>query len=253
MIQDWQPAPDLLAGRVLLLTGAGGGIGRALAQALAAHGAELILMDRSIPALEAVDDAITAAGHTRPALYPMDFAGATEADYQTLAETLEREFGRLDGLVHNAAMQAALRPLIHTDTQHWLQLLHINLTAPFLLTRHLLGLLARSENASVVAVTDEVAVAPRAYWNAYAVSKSGLETLMRIFAEETEANTSIRFHLLDPGPVRTPMRKLAYPGEDAGRLRAPDDACLMRAFLWLLSSASRAYSGRRWRLGEMCS
>ncbi|RMG27888.1 MAG: SDR family NAD(P)-dependent oxidoreductase [Gammaproteobacteria bacterium] len=247
-MRDWQPAPDLLAGRVILLTGAGGGIGRPLAETLAAHGAELVLLDRSIPALEAVDDAIVAAGHTRPALYPMDFSGATEADYQALAETLEKEFGRLDGLVHNAALQATLRPLAHTDTAHWLRLLQVNLTAPFLLTRNLLGLLARSEDASVVSVSDEVAVAPRAYWNAYAVSKSGLETLTRIFAEETETNTGIRFNVFDPGIVRTPMRKLAYPAEDASRHRPPDDPGLMRAFLWLLSPESRPHTGKRWRL-----
>ena len=253
MIHDWSPAPDLLSGRVILLTGAGGGIGRPLAETLAAHGAELILLDRSIPALEAVDDAITEAGHVRPALYPMDFAGAQEADYLTLAETLEKEFGRLDGLVHNAALQATLRPLIHTDTAHWMRLLQVNLTAPFLLTRSLMGLLARSESASVVAVSDEVAVHPRAYWNAYAVSKSGLETLTRIFAEETEANTPIRFNILDPGIVRTPMRKLAFPAEDASRLRPPDDPELMRAFLWLLSDESRPHTGRRWTLDALSS
>jgi NAD(P)-dependent dehydrogenase (short-subunit alcohol dehydrogenase family) len=245
----WQPAPDLLAGRVILLTGAANGIGRALADALAAHGATLILLDRDLHGLEQAYDAIVAAGHPEPVLHPLDLQGATPEDYQVLARALEEQFGRLDGLVHNAASLAALVPLIHYETELWLQTLQINLNAPFLLTLACLPLLQASSDASVIFVSDAVGRRGKAYWGAYGVSKAGLEGLMQILADELESNTRVRVNSIDPGAVRTHLRTIAYPAEDATRLAAPADVVL--PFLFLCSAHSKGITGRQLTVAEM--
>jgi NAD(P)-dependent dehydrogenase (short-subunit alcohol dehydrogenase family) len=198
----WQPAPDLLRDRIILLTGAANGIGRALADALAAHGATLVLLDRDVHGLEAAYDAIVAAGHPEPALYPMDLSGAGPDDYDALATTLEREFGRLDGLVHNAAELGALIPLSHFETELGYRTLQTDLNAPCLLTLACLDLLNASRDASVVFTSDAVGRHGKAYWGAYGVAKAGLECFMQILADELETNTPIRANSIDPGPGR---------------------------------------------------
>ena len=240
---DWQPRPDCLAGRVVLVTGAGAGIGAAAARTLAAHGATVVLLDLNVRSLEAVYDDIEKAGHPQPAIYPMNLEGATEKDYLDLAETLEREFGRLDGLLHNAAMLGALVPLAHMETELWYRVLQVNLNAPFLLTRSCLALLMKSDDASILFCSDAVGRRGRAYWGAYGVSKAGIENLMQTLADEMEANTSVRVNSFDPGPVATALRALAYPGENPASLPQPDE--VVRPILYLLGPDAAGVTGQQ--------
>lgn len=250
-MRDYSPAPDLLRERVLLITGAGAGIGRAVARAAARHGATVILLGRTITKLEQVYDEIESAGSPQPAIYPMNLEGATVKDYEDLALTIEREFGRLDGLVHNAAALGTLSPLQIYEPALWYKVMQVNLNAPFLLTQACLGLLNRAADASVVFVSDRVGRTAKAYWGAYAVSKFGLEGLMQVLAEETESNTPIRANSIDPGPVRTALRNEAYPAEDKDALAPPEDVVL--PFLYLLGPDSAGVTGRAFCTDDFAS
>lgn len=242
-VMSYSPPADLLAERMILVTGAGDGIGRAVARGCAAHGATVILLGRTIAKLERVYDEIEQAGHPQPAIYPMNLEGATPKDYVDLAATLEREFGRLDGLVHNAAILGGLSPLAHQDVESWFKVMQVNLNAPFLLTRACLGLLMQAPDASIVFSADRVGRQGRAYWGAYGVSKFGLEGMSQILAAELEANTPVRVNTLDPGAVRTRLRTSAYPGENA--LANPEPDVVVPAYLYLLGSDSRGITGRQ--------
>jgi NAD(P)-dependent dehydrogenase (short-subunit alcohol dehydrogenase family) len=242
-LSDWQPAPDLLAGRIILLTGAARGIGRALADALAKHGATLVLLDKDVHGLEYTYDAIVSAGHPEPALYPMDLQGAAPDDYTTLAHTLKKEFGRLDGLIHNAAELGALVPIANYEAELWFKTLQTNLNAPFLLTMACLDLLQSGTDASILFTSDRVGRHGKAYWGAYGVSKAGLEAFMQILADELESNTTVRTNSIDPGPVQTGMRTIAYPAENRGRLKQPADVVL--PFLYMMCAESRGINGQQ--------
>jgi NAD(P)-dependent dehydrogenase (short-subunit alcohol dehydrogenase family) len=173
----------------------------------------------------------------------MDLQGAVPDDYTQLADTLQQEFGRLDGLVHNAAQLAALVPFANYDHELWLQTLQVNLHAPYLLTTACLGLLNASNDASVIFVTDEVGRKGKAYWGAYGVSKAGLEGLMQILADELESNGTIRVNSLDPGPVLTALRRIAYPGTNSADLCKPAD--VVNPFLYLCSAESKGLTGQQ--------
>lgn len=242
-LSGWQPAPDLLAGRIILLTGAARGIGRAVAEALARHGATLVLLDKDVHGLEYAYDAIVSAGYPEPALYPMDLQGAAPDDYTTLAHTLEKEFGRLDGLIHNAAELGALVPIANYEAELWFKTLQTNLNAPFLLTMACLGLLQSAADASILFTSDRVGRHGKAYWGAYGVSKAGLEAFMQILADELESNTTVRANSIDPGPVLTGMRTIAYPAENRDGLKQPADVVL--PFLYLMSAESRGITGQQ--------
>ena len=246
---DWNPAPELLHDRIILITGAANGIGRALADACAAQGASVILLDRDVRALEQAYDEISAAGHPQPALYPMDLKGASPDDYARLAETIEKEFGHLDGLVHNAAHLGALVPFANFEHELWFETLQINLNAPYLLTMACLGLLQQSRDASIVFAADAAGRHGKAYWGAYAVSKAGAEGFMQILADEFEANTRIRVNSLDPGPVRTALRLMAYPYEDRDALPLPAD--VVKPFLFLLGPDSQGITGQQLSAAEL--
>jgi len=242
--QPYQPAPTLLAGAVVLVTGAGSGLGRETALACARAGATVILAGKTVPKLEAVYDAIKAAGHAAPALYPLNLAGATWDDYAQLAATLEREFGRLDGLAHCAAHFKGWTPLAEVDPRDWLETLQVNVTAPFALTRHCLPLLEQSGHASVVCVSDDCGRRGKAYGGAYAVSKFALEGLMQTWAQELETAGRVRVNSLDPGPMTTPLRRKGYAEVGAAR----DPALAASAVLWLLGPDSRPASGQAFSL-----
>jgi NAD(P)-dependent dehydrogenase (short-subunit alcohol dehydrogenase family) len=248
LISSTSPA-DLLHDRIILLTGAASGIGQAVAMDMAAHGATTILLDREVSGLEETYDSIVAAGHPEPALYPMDLQGAEPDDYTRLAATLADEFGQLDGLIHNAAQLGALVPFANYDNELWFQNLQANLNAPYLLTTACLGLLNASKDASIVFTSDAVGRKGKAYWGAYGVSKAGMEIFMQTLAEELEANTSIRVNSLDPGPVQTALRRIAYPIEDSSQLRSPAD--VTRAFLYLIGPESRGITGQQFTLEDM--
>lgn len=234
--------PDLLADRVILVTGATGGLGRAASLALAAHGATVILLGRTLKKLERVYDEIEARGAPKPAMLVADLAVAGEPDYETVARTIEQEFGKLDGLLHSAAELGALAPLELYESRTWQRVLAVNLTAPFLLTRACLPLLKRSEDASVVFTSADVGRKARAYWGAYAVANFGIEGMAQVLADELAESTRIRVNTLDPGPVRTNLRAAAYPGEAPGA--APPPEAVMTTYLYLLGPDSRAVTGQ---------
>lgn len=239
---DYQPSSNLLAQRIILVTGAGDGIGRAAAQCFAAYGATVILLGRTIRKLETVYDTIEQAGHPQPAIYPMNLEGASPKDYANLADTLATEFGRLDGLLHNAALLGSLTPMEHYNINMWYQVMQVNMNAPFLLTQACLGLLKQSADASVVFTSDAVGRQGRAYWGAYAVSKFAIEGMMQVLADELEVNTSIRVNSIDPGAVQTGLRASAYPGEDPMILPSPE--AIMPCYLYLMGPESQAINGQ---------
>ncbi len=241
--KDYQPRPDLLAGRVILITGAGDGIGAAAARACAAHGATVILLGRTTRKLEAVYDAIEEAGHPQAAIYPMNLEGAAPKDYEDLATTIEQEFGRLDGLLHNASLLGPLTPLGQYDIEQWSKVMQVNLNAPFLLTQACLELLKKSQDASVIFTSSSVGRQGRAYWGAYAIAKAANENMMQIWADELEANTGVRVNSLNPGATRTSMRAHAYPGEDPNTLPRPDE--ILATYLYLLGPDSKGVSGQQ--------
>ena len=239
---DYTPNPGMLQDRVILVTGAGAGIGRVAARHYAAFGATVILLGRTLRKLEKVYDEIEQAGHPKPAIYPMNLEGATPKDYDDLNRVLETEFGRLDGLLHNATDLGGLTPIIHYDLEQWYKILQINLNAPFMLTRAVLGLMMRSPDASIVFTTDTVGVEGRAYWGAYAVAKGGTQTLMRILANELEDNTSVRVNSIYPGKVRSGLRLKAYPAGDREEWSDPES--IMGVYLYLMSADSKGITGQ---------
>lgn len=239
--ENYHPAPGSHAGRIVLVTGAGDGIGRALALALARQGATVVLLGRTPQKLEATYDAIVAAGGPKPALAPFNLETATAKEYDTLAVVLDREFGRVDGLAHVAGILGVLSPIEHHDVPTWVKVLHVNTTAAFILTQTCLPLLARSPDASIVFTSSSVGRRGRAYWGAYAVSKFAIEGLMQVLAHELEGGT-IRANSVNPGAVRTNMRLQAYPAEDRSTLRAAED--VVAPFLYLLGPDGRGINGQ---------
>lgn len=238
----YRPGQGSHLGRVILVTGAGDGIGRAVSLALAAQGATVALLGRTQRKLEAVYDEIVAAGHPTPALLPFNLETAAAETYDALFAALDAEFGRLDGLAHVAGLLGARSPIEHYDVPTWCKVLHVNLTAAFILTRTTLPLLKRSADASVVFTSSGVGREGRAYWGAYAVSKFGTEGLMQVLASEVADTTTIRSNSLNPGPVKTYMRLQAYPAEDRTRLAEP--AAVVPPYLYLLGPDSAGVNGQ---------
>lgn len=235
------PAEESLRDRVVLVTGATGGLGRATALAAATAGATVVLLGRKVRALETVYDAIEQAGAPKPALYPMDLAGATPKDYADLAAAIERECGRLDGLVHAAAHFDTLQPFDQQTPEEWTRTQQVNVAAPFLLSQACLPLLRRAADAAIVFVFDDIARVGNAFWGGYGVAKHALQGLASIVHEETE-NSSVRTHALLPGPMRTTLRRAAYYGEDT--LMHPDPADAAAAVAWLLGRDALAARGK---------
>lgn len=240
-MQDYQAPADLLKDKIILVTGAGEGIGRMASMEYAKHGATVILLDKSLPLLEKVYDEIEAAGYPQAAIFPMDLQKANPDDYVTLGETLEKEFGHLDGILHNAAAFKLLSRIDDYDIETWFQVLQINLNAPFIITQECLPLLRKAEKASIVFTSDTVGRKGKAYWGAYGVSKFGLEGLMQILAQELD-NSAIRVNSIDPGPTRTTMRHLAYPGEEKTDSKPPE--ALAPLYLWLMGDDSQDINGQ---------
>ena len=240
----YSPSPGALAGRVVLVTGAGSGIGRAAARACARAGGTAVLSGRDIPRLEAAYDRIRADGGPEPSICPLDLAGATAADLDGVAERLRADFGRLDGLLHAAGATGGLRPLRLREPGDWERLLRVNLSAPWLLTRACLPLLEAAPDPAAVFALD--GGAQRAYWGAYGAAKAGLAGLVRILAEELDGDRPVRVNGIDPGPVETRLRRQGHPGAPAGAWPAPERVA--PAFAYFLGADSRGVTGRVVRL-----
>lgn len=237
---DYRPAPDAFADRVILVTGAGSGIGRAVSVELGRHGATVVLLGSRAGRLEGTFDAIVDAGGPEPAIVELDLSQATPENYRELTEKIQSEFGRLDGVVHNAAHLAGLKPLEDVSAEEWYGTLQVNLSGPFLMTQCLLPLLRESIAGRVVFTLDDEERTARAYWGAYGVSKLGAKGLMRVLADELE-NSTVRVCGARPGPTRTGLRATAWAAEDPAAL--PDPAERVRAFVYALDPASEPAAG----------
>ncbi len=241
-MQNYVAAADLLKDRVLLITGASAGIGRVAALTCAAHGATVILLGRDNDKLNAVYDEIVAAGHPTPAILTLDLSQASAVSCREVADVIESTFGRLDGILHNAAVLGEITPLEMYDPDTWDFVMNVNLRAPFVLTQALLPLLKQSPDASVVMTTSSVGRRARAFWGAYAISKCGIEGLVQMLSDELAAISAIRVNAINPGGTRTNMRASAYPGENPQSVKTPEE--LMPLYLYLLGPDSTGITGQ---------
>lgn len=240
-MDNYTAPAEALKGKVILVTGAGDGIGRCAALTYARYGATVILLGKTVKKLEAVYDEIVAAGGAEPAIVPLDLKGATASHYKDMATTIEREFGKLDGILHNAGLLGVLSPFEHINLASWQDIMQINVTGAMLMTQALMPVLKKAPAASVVFTSSGVGRTGRAYWGPYAVSKFATEGLMQVMADEY-AGSSIRVNCINPGATRTAMRAKAYPGEDPMSLKTPED--LMWLYLYLMTDASIAENGK---------
>jgi len=236
-------APEsLLTGRVILVTGAGSGIGRAAAIGYAKAGATVILLGRTTEKLEAVYDEIENAGYPEPAMVPLNLDTAGEAAYVQLADMIDSEFGRLDGILHNASLLGQRTPLESYDPVTFEQVMRVNVNAGFLLTQALLPLIKQSEDASIIFTSSSVGRKGRAYWGAYAISKFATEGMMQTLADEYENSGKIRVNCINPGATRTQMRAYAYPAEDPQTIATPED--IQPVYLYLMGPDSKGVTGQ---------
>ncbi|QXP83068.1 SDR family NAD(P)-dependent oxidoreductase [Methylococcus sp. Mc7] len=233
-------ADPTLEGRIVLITGAGGDLGAVAAEACAGAGATVILLGRTLTRLEATYDRIVRQGGPEPLLAPLDLAAATPEELSAIAGSVESRLGALHGLIHCAAHMDYLGSLRDVGDAQWRDALDVNLTGAFRLTRTLLPLLTRSEAAAVVFVTDSEAERRRSYWGPYAVAKAGLEAFALVLADEYDGAGTLRVNLLTPGPVRTRLRRKAFPAETA-----PGPAALAPCFVDLMRSDSPYANGER--------
>ena len=239
----YRPRADLLAGRVVLVTGAGDGIGRAAALAYAGHGADVVLLGRTRTKLEAVFDEIEARTDTRPVVVPADLLHTGEEAADALVDATRTEYGRLDGVLHNAGALGPRNPIVHYPVQDWINVMQVNVNAAFTLTKAVLPLLDASGDAAIVFTSSGVGRTGRAYWGAYAASKFATEGLVQVLADEVEQAGRIRVNSLNPGATRTSMRAAAYPGEDPATLPAPE--AHMGLYLYLMGPDSRGVNGQQ--------
>jgi NAD(P)-dependent dehydrogenase (short-subunit alcohol dehydrogenase family) len=234
---------ELLRDKVILVTGAGDGLGRAAALTYAAHGATVLLLGRTESKLSAVYDTIVAAGGPEPAMFVLDLEKAGDSECNEVANIIAAEFGRLDGMLNNVGMFAPIVPLEHHSLETWNRLLLVNLTSTFLITRSCLPLLRIPPHASLVFTSSTAGRIVRAYWGAYAIAKHGVETMMQIFHQELSTTSGIRVNSLNPGPCATALRKVGFPHEDQSTLPTPED--LMPVYLYLMGDDSVGESGRQ--------
>jgi len=241
-MNDYQASKDLLSGRVILITGASAGIGRAAALSYAAHGATVVLLGRRLPELEQVYDEIVAQGYATPAIMTLDLSMAGVHECQQVAEAIESSLGRLDGVLHNAAVLGDITPLEMYDPDTWDFVMKVNLRAPFVLTQALLPLLKQSDDASIIMTSSSVGRRARAFWGAYAISKCGIEGMVQMLADELANTSQIRVNAINPGATRTNMRASAYPGEDPMTVKTPEQT--LPLYLYLMGPESKGVTGQ---------
>ena len=239
--KSYEYGDDILKDRIILITGASDGIGRALALECARIGAQVILHGRSVPKLEKVYDEIEAIdGAPRPSIAVLDLASANSESYTTLAQSMEDEFGRLDGLVHNASILGDRFSIEQYDAVTWQRVMHVNVTATFALTQVFLPLLQKSDDPSVIFTSSGVGRTGKAFWGAYAVSKFATEGLSQVLADE-HRHTALRSNCINPGATRTNMRLAAYPAEDRDLLKTPEE--ILASYVYLLGPDSKGVTG----------
>jgi NAD(P)-dependent dehydrogenase (short-subunit alcohol dehydrogenase family) len=240
--RSYRYGDDILEGRIILITGSSDGIGKALALHAAQLGAQVILHGRSVPKLEKIYDAIEAIeGAPRPSIAVMDLESANAESYSTLADSIADEFGRLDGLVHNAGMLGDRFSIEQYDAVTWQKVLHVNVTAAFALTQVFLPLLQRSDDPSVIFTSSGVGRTGKAFWGAYAVSKFATEGLSEVLADE-HRHGKLRSNCINPGATRTNMRLAAYPAEDRDALKRPEQ--ILAPYIYLLGPDSKGVTGQ---------
>jgi len=244
LVNGYEPEPDSLSGKTILITGAAGGLGSAVARQAATLGAELILLDNNQNKLNQLHDELEAEHGKQPGLYPLDLRGANTNDYTQLASTINDVFKGLHGIVHTAATLGQISPIDQTDAKMWQETFTTNLHAPILLTQALLPLMKTTGNGRIIFTTDRKSTA---YWGAYGISKASIESAMRIIADEldTSADSGNRIgvtcNAINPGPMRTNLRSSAYPGEDPNSISSPENK--VAAYLYLLSDTSKLTNG----------
>lgn len=244
------PAESIdLAGRTVMVTGAGAGIGRAVAEAAASAGATTLLLGRTVAHLEATYDRIVAAGGPEPAIVPLDLSVAAETPHRAVANALGEQFGALDALVHCAGLLGPKVPIEHYPMTAWRQVMQVNVDGAVALTQALLPALRAAEHASIVFTSSSVGRAGRAYWGAYAASKFAIEGIVQVLADELENTSHIRVNSVNPGATRTAMRAAAYPGEDPQSLPEPERKTPI--YLHLISDASIGVTGRQFDAGNL--
>jgi len=232
----------LLEEKIILITGAGDGIGKSAAISYASRGATVILLGKTKAKLEKVYDEIEESNHPTPLISLMDFSKADGNDYQELVDNLIKDYKQLDGLLLNAAILGDRSPIEQYDVAKWVETIHINLTSQFILIKTLLPALRNSNNASVLFTSSGVGRVGKAFWGAYAVSKFGVEGLCQVLSDEHSNDKSIRFNCINPGAVQTNMRKEAYPLENPNDLLHPDE--IMDKYVWLMSDESKDIDGQ---------
>lgn len=238
---DYTIKDNCLTNKVILITGAGSGIGRQAALTYANLGATVILLGKTVSKLEQVYDEILANGGAEPAIIPLDLKGATQQHYIDMSKTIAQQFGHLDGALLNASMLGELTPYTHIHQQIWDDIIHVNITAQHLLAQALIPTLLKAENASLIFTTSGVGSKGRAYWGAYSVSKFATEGLTQVIADEYD-ETSLRVNAINPGATATSMRATAYPAEDQSTLASPED--IMPLYVYLMAEDSKTTTGQ---------
>ena len=241
-IINFQAGENSLKDQIILVTGAGDGIGKAAALAYAQAGARVTLAGRTVEKLEQVYDQIVTNGGIEPVIYPVDFEGATEDDFNELANHCDQQFGRLDGLLLNAGILGQRTPLSNYRADVWTKVLQVNITSQHLLTKALMPILEASDSASVIFTTSSVGRVGRAFWGAYAISKFAVEGMVQTWAAETEGLNSVRINCINPGATSTQMRATAFPAENPESIASPED--IMPAYLYLMDSVSIGVNGQ---------
>ncbi|MBD8512518.1 YciK family oxidoreductase [Photobacterium sp. WH77] len=238
---NYQTAADSLKDRVILVTGAGDGIGRQAAISYAAHGATVILLGRTVAKLEAVYDEIETLGYPQPAIIPLDMKGASKQNYLDMTDTINDQFGRLDGVLHNASLLGVLSPFDQLGEDTFDEVMQVNVKAQFLLTQAIMPLIKKSEDGRIIFTSSTVGHDGRAFWGAYAISKFATEGMMQVVADEL-SDTRVRVNAINPGGTRTGMRAKAYPGENPKTLKTPTD--IMPLYLYLMGPESKDVNGQ---------
>ncbi len=238
---DFIPANNELDQKVILVTGAGDGIGKTAAITFAKHGAEVILLGKTVKKLEAVYDEIVNAGCKEPSIIPLDMKGATVQNYKDMAATIESEYGRLDGILNNASMLNSLNPVEHIYEGAFDKVMNVNFKATFFMTQALLPVLKKSPNGSIIFTSSGVGKKGRAFWGEYAFSKFATEGLMQVMADEYE-HTALRVNCINPGATKTKMRAKAYPAENKDQLKTPEQ--IMPTYVYLMSDQSKDVNGQ---------